>query len=56
MKKLFVTYDDGSKTTYTMKNSVDHMQYVDRHIKYSCVSAIILQQYPKKNNKPIVFK
>ena len=56
MKKLFVTYDDGSKTTYTMKNSVDHMQSVDRHIKHSCVSAIILQQYPKKNNKPIVFK
>ena len=56
MKKLFVAYDDGSKTTYTMKNSVDHMQYVDRHIKHSCVSSIILQQYPKKNNKPIVFK
>lgn len=56
MKKLFVVCDDGSKTTYTMKNSVDHMQYVDRHINYSYVSSIILQQYPKKNNEPIVFK
>lgn len=56
MKKLFVICDDGSKTTYTMKNSVDHMQYVNRHINYSFVFSIVLQQYPKKDNEPIVFK
>ena len=56
MKKLFVICDDGSKTTYTMKDSVNHMKYVDRHINYSYVLSIIFQQYPKKNNEPIVFK
>lgn len=56
MKKLFITCNDGSKTTYTMKNSINHMEYVNRHIVYSYVKSIVLQQYPKKNNDPIVFK
>lgn len=56
MKKLFVICDDGSKTTYTMKNSTDHMKYVDRYINYTYVSSIVLQQYPKKDNEPVVYK
>ena len=44
MKKLFVKCNDGSKVTYTMRNYVDHMQYVKRHINYSYVISIILQQ------------
>ena len=56
MKKLFVTCDDGSKTVYTMKNNIDHMQYVERHKNYTYVKSIVLQQYPKKNNEPIVYK
>lgn len=56
MKKVFVIYDDGSKATYTMKNSVDHMEYVNRHIDCCYVTSITLQQYPKKDNKLITFK
>lgn len=56
MKKLFVQCNDGSKTTYTIKNNVDHMQYVNRHINRSYVKSIILQQYPKKDNEPIIYK
>lgn len=56
LKKLFVICDDGSKTVYTIKDNVDHMQYVNRHINYNYVKDIILQQYPKKNNKEIRYK
>lgn len=56
MKKIFVTCNDGSKTIYTMPNNTDHMQYVNRHINYTYVTSIILQQYPKKDNEPISFK
>ena len=56
MKKLFVTYNDGSQAIYTMKNKVDHMQYVERHINYSYVKSIVLQKYPKKDNESIVYK
>ena len=56
MKKLYIICDDGSKTTYTMKNCVDHMKHVKKHMNYSYVSSIILQQYPRKSNEPIVFK
>lgn len=56
MKKLFIICNDGSKTIYTMKNNIDHMQYVDKHINYSYVSTIVLQKYPKKDNEPIIFK
>lgn len=55
MKKLFVSYSDGGKLIYTMKNNIDHMQYVDRHINCLSITSIILQQYPKKNNEPVVF-
>lgn len=54
MRKLFVMYDDGSKITYTMKNSVSHQEYFERHIRDRGVKSIILQQYPKKDNEPIV--
>ena len=56
MKKLFVICNDGSQTVYTMKNKVDHMQYVERHINHSYVKSIVLQQYPKKDNESIVYK
>lgn len=56
MKKLFVKYNDGSKTIYTMKNHVDHMKYVKRHINDSDVSSMILQQYPKKDNEAIAYR
>ena len=56
MKKLYIKYNDGSSTVYTIKNSVDHMQYVNRHINYNSVESIVLQQYPKKDNEPVVFK
>lgn len=56
MKKVFVVYDDKSKITYTMKNDCDHMEYVNRHINSPGVESIVLQQYPKKNNEPVVFK
>lgn len=56
MKKLCVTYIDRSKITYTMKNSVDHMEYVDKHINSLVVVSILLQQYPKKDNEPVFFK
>ena len=48
MKKLFVTYDDGSKTTYTMKNSVDHMQYAPKNevktrlVKSKCMADMLV--------------
>ena len=56
MKKLFVTYDDESTVTYNMKNSVNHMQYVNRHINSSCVKSIILKPLPINKNEPIVYK
>lgn len=56
MKKLFVKCDDGSNVTYTIKNNVDHMPYVNRHIVSSYVNSIVLQYYPKKDNEPIIFK
>lgn len=56
MKKLYVICDDGSKTVYTIKNHVDHMQYVNRHINHSYVKSIILQKYPKKDNEPVAYK
>lgn len=56
MKKLFVKCDDDSKTTYTMVNTTDHEKYVKRHINYSYVKSIVLQQYPKKDNEPVIYK
>lgn len=56
MKKVFVEYNDGSKVTYTMRNEIDHMKYVNRHIHDKNLSLVILQQYPKKNNEPVILK
>lgn len=56
MKKLFVTYGDGGRLIYTMQNKIDHMEYVNRHRFDWDVESIILQQYPKKDNEPIVIK
>lgn len=54
MKKLFIEFRDGSKVTYTMKNSVDHMQYLRRHGEIYMRSAF-LQQYPKSKHERVVF-
>lgn len=56
MKKLFVKCDDGSKVTFTMGNSDDPNKYVKMYINKSYVNSIVLQQYPKKDNEPIVYK
>lgn len=54
MKKLFIVFDDNSKITYTIKNSVSWLHYWDRH-KYmkNRMKSAILQQYPKKDYEPI---
>ncbi|MCC5422491.1 amino acid transporter [Clostridium botulinum] len=56
MKKLFIKCNDKSKATYTMKDFVDHMEYVNKYINKSYVESIVLQQYPKKDNEPIIYK
>lgn len=55
MKKLFVEYNDNSKITYTLKNNVDHMKYVYKHIMDKGIKSITLQEYPKKDNEPITY-
>ncbi len=53
MKKLIIVCKYGSKVIYTMKNFVDHEPYLKRHLGSGIVSAI-LQQYPKKDNEPMI--
>lgn len=53
MKKLTIICKDKSKVIYTMKNSIDYKPYLTRHLGSSIESAI-LQQYPKKDNEPVV--
>lgn len=53
MRKLTIIFKDNSQVKYTIKDSVAWEPYFERHSKSSMKSAI-LQQYPKKNNKPIV--
>lgn len=53
MKKLVIVFKDNSKITYTMKNSIAWEYYFERHSKSSMKSAV-LQQYPKKDNEPII--
>lgn len=49
MKKLFLTYTDGSKITFTFKRNGDnHMEYLNKYSKG--LSSAILQLYPKKEN------
>ncbi len=55
MKKLFVKYNDGSGTTYTMENRVDHEKYVYKHINVPGIESITLQQYPKSKYEPVVY-
>lgn len=54
LKKLFIVFDDNSKITYTIRDSVSWVPYWDRH-KYmkNHMKSAILQQYPKKNFEPI---
>lgn len=54
MKKLRIEFKDGSRAVYTMKNSVDHMQYLRMHGEIYMRSAT-LQQYPKMKYEPVVF-
>jgi len=53
MKKLTIVFKDKSNVVYTMKNSLDCMPYLERH-SISNMESAILQQYPKKDNEPIV--
>ena len=54
MRKLFIVFDDNSKITYTIKDSVSWVPYWDRHKRQKHhMKSAILQQYPKKNYKPI---
>lgn len=53
MKKLIIEFKDNTKITYTMKNSVAWEPYFNRHLKFNMKSAV-LQQYPKKDNQPII--
>ena len=55
MKKIFITYWDNSKLTYTLKNDTDEKEYLDRHKNSFLIKTMIFQQYPKKDNEPIVY-
>lgn len=54
MRKLFIVFDDNSKITYTIKDSVGWKKYWERH-KYmkALMKSAILQQYPKKKYEPV---
>lgn len=53
MKKLKIVFKDKSQITYTIKDYVPWEPYFERHLKSDMESAI-LQQYPIKNNEPVV--
>lgn len=53
MKKLIIIFKDKSKVTYTMRDGISYLPYLNRHSRSSIENAV-LQQYPKKNNEPIV--
>ena len=53
MKKLTIIFKDKSKVIYTMKNSIDYKQYLARHSVLNAES-VVLQQYPKKDNEPLI--
>lgn len=53
MKKLILTFVDGSKVTYTMQNSTDWKPYFNRH-RGSKIATAKLQQYPKKEHVVII--
>ena len=53
MKKLTIVFTDKSKVVYDLKNSDDHFMYFRKHAIYRIKSAV-LQQYPKKDNEPII--
>jgi len=55
MRKLFIVCTH-EKVTYTIRNSVSWEKYWDRHKNQSNVISAILQQYPKKDNEPIILK
>ena len=52
MKKLFLTFNDGSSVVYTMKNVDNTDKYFLIHSKLNMKSAV-LQQYPKTKHNPI---
>ncbi|EPR12481.1 hypothetical protein L323_07965 [Ruminiclostridium papyrosolvens C7] len=53
MKKLKIVFKDKSQITYTIKDFVPWEPYFERNFK-SDIESAVLQQYPIKNNKPIV--
>lgn len=63
MKQLFVKFNDGCSFIYNINNNVDHLPYVNKYIDSDYVNSIVLQQYPivlhqysKEKNEPIIFK
>ena len=53
MKRLKIVFKDNSSIVYTIKDCIDYQKYFEKHSKGSMRSAI-LQQYPLKNNEPVV--
>lgn len=53
MKKLTIVFNDGSQIVYTMKNIVPWENYFERHHR-SDIKNATLQQYPKKEYKPVI--
>ena len=54
MKKLEIIFKDKSKVTYTInRKGIDWRKYFCKHNK-ALIKSAILQEYPKKDNEPIV--
>lgn len=53
MRKLTIIFKDKSKVVYTIRNKIAWLPYLQRHSSFRIESAI-LQQYPKKDNEPII--
>ena len=54
MWKLFVKYDDKSKTTLTGKHKEIPLELAIRcYIQFHGASSMVYQQYPKKDHKPM---
>jgi len=53
MRKLTIIFKDKSRVIYTIKNKVAWLPYFQRHSQQRIESAI-MQQYPKKDNEPLI--
>ena len=53
MRKLTIIFKDKSRVIYTIKNKVAWLPYFQRHSQQRIESSI-MQQYPKKDNEPLI--